>query len=926
MPRLFKQNSEGAELSPQARKIYERQCNRIYSRTDRWFAYLMILQWIGGIAAALFFTPYEWNGSERSIHINVWAAIFLGCAVSAFPVYLAFARPGSTLTRHTIAISQALFSALLIHFTGGRIETHFHVFGSIAFLGFYRDWKVIVTATVVIALDHFIRGIWWPTSVFGVATSSHWRWIEHALWVVFEDIFVLLNCRESVKEMKLLASQQADLERAKKDTEETVERRTSELRQSQESFANLVHHINGIVWEADPRTFAFTFVSQQAESIVGYKAEEWTRDKNFWKDRLHPDDRENAIRFCAESTQRGESHEFEYRMIASDGRVVWLQDLVTVELKDGRPNLLRGVMIDITERKRGESELRSAKETIEEANALLVESLKESKRLEQDAQSASRAKSEFLATMSHEIRTPMNGVIGFTNLLLDSNLSDEQHEYAKSINSSSEVLLGLINDILDISKIEAGKLDIEETEYELSHAVNEVAEIMAPMAEEKGIELAVYFEKSLCHKMVGDVGRVRQVILNLLNNAIKFTNAGHVFINVTPSEDDEGAVRIAIEDTGIGISAEQQAKLFQHFTQADSSTTRRYGGTGLGLAISKQLVELMGGKIWLESEEGKGSTFLFSLPRNSEDKTPNPLSISPELQGLRVLVADDHDINRRLLHDQLADWKIDCFSVSNGQEALAEIQKAHASGNGYHIAILDYFLPDMESRELGKRIRSDDTLDKLALVALGSSANREGIRHLTETHFQAKLFKPLIRPQLLAKALEDARRAERYCERTTHPQPKPAASVRKETPSATPPKRRHRVLLAEDHAINQKLASRLLQKLNCSVDLAANGIEALEMARLLPYDAIFMDCQMPEMSGIEATRKIREREENDTFLGKKSPSRRVPIIALTAGAMEGDRAACLEAGMDDYLSKPIRSEKLKDAVERWCFSPRDAAS
>ncbi|MDQ8181203.1 response regulator [Pelagicoccus sp. SDUM812005] len=904
------------QIDAQASVIFRTQHSKILQRTDRWFSKLMIAQWIGGIIAALIFTPLEWTGDISAIHINVWAAIFLGGAIASLPVYLSYTRPGETATRHVIAVSQALFSALLIHLTGGRLETHFHVFGSLAFLSFYRDWRVIASATLIIALDHFIRGVWWPSSVFGILTSSPWRWVEHAAWVIFEDIFIVRNCIESIREMKVQARQQAELENAHLRTERIVLERTSQLRQSQKRFSNIVNHINGIVWEADPHSFHFSFVSKQAERIAGYPLQEWTENPSFWKDHLHPDDKERILNLCQKRTAHGESHDFEYRILTQDGSYVWLHDLVTVETNEaGEPILLRGVMIDIDDRKQSEAELRAAKEAVEEANALLVESLNESKRLEKEAQSANIAKSKFLATMSHEIRTPMNGVIGFTNLLLESPLDEEQQEFATSIQNSSQVLLNIINDILDISKIEAGKLVVENIDYDLSQAIDDVAMLLSPAAETKGVELAVKFEKDFCPKVVGDPGRIRQVITNIANNAIKFTDEGHVFLRIETDSSDSSKIRIEIEDTGIGITPEQQKQLFTSFNQADSSTTRRYGGTGLGLAISKHLVNLMGGNIGMRSSVGAGSTFWFTIPKNATPQEIAPIELPSELQKRRVLVVDDHEINRNLLRDQLQDWAIEASTAATGKQALDSLLQATAEGRPFDIAILDYLLPDMDCNQLRERIQSNPTIPTPLLVALGSTAYRVQIKALLESGFQSHLFKPLIRPRLLAQALTTATatppqgKVTKTTERRADT--KPRSIAQDDTPKA------YTVLLAEDHPVNQKLAMRLLNKIDCQVDIANNGIEAVEKASRHRYDAIFMDCQMPEMGGLEATRKIREIESQRRLDDTEGRSR-IPIIAITAGAMEGDREICVQSGMDDYLTKPLKTSSLKAAVERWC--------
>lgn len=930
-PAKYLQEEVTLEPGSRSEKLFLNHVDFISRRTDRLFAKLMIAQWLVGILAALILTPLEWAGTKSIVHINVWAAIFLGGILASLPVYLSLTKPGHVLTRHIVAISQALFSALLIHLTGGRIETHFHVFGSIAFLAFYRDWKVILSFTLVTAVDHFVRGVWWPSSVFGVLSSSSWRWLEHAAWVAFEDFFIIRYCRDNVREMRVIAKQQADLENSNELVEKQVREQTRQLRLSEKKLSSIVNHINGIVWEADPKTQSITFVSQQAERMLGYPLADLTEGNSFRTDIIHPDDRERALETGRRNFSQGTSYDIEYRMVTKGGNILWIHDLVSVEVVDGVPSNIQGVMIDITERKRSDAELRAANERIEEANALLVESLKESKRLEKDAQSANLAKSEFLATMSHEIRTPMNGVIGFTSLLLDSELSEEQREYADTIKNSSQVLLGLINDILDISKIEANKLAIEELEFDLPSAVDAVAEILSPHADEKGIELAIKFQKDMCSKLVGDFGRVRQVMTNLVSNAIKFTPKGHIFIRVEDDSSDPQKIRVIVEDTGIGISKEKLATLFESFTQADSSTTRKYGGTGLGLSISKKLVHLMGGEIGADSVPGVGSTFWFTLPRKLTPTSPDPINVSAALIGKKILVADDHQINRDLIRDQLDDWELIPVCVTSGKEAIETLTQAAEVQSPFDFALLDLILPDVDCEDLRHQIQSKPKLAQTKLIAAGSGSHRKRLRTLLDQGFHSTLLKPLIRPKLLLESLEiassksDIEIPETTTKATDSEAELPAAEVENTPPKQlkiaddleTSTKRKLKILLAEDHVVNQRLAAKFLKRLGHIVDIANNGREALEMSQKIRYDAILMDCQMPEMSGLEATKAIREREQINS--GSESQlSRRTPIIAVTAGAMEGDRSACIEAGMDDYLSKPLRPKDLSAAIEHWC--------
>ncbi len=724
--------------------------------------------------------------------------------------------------------------------------------------------------------------------------------------------------------------------------EKIVQERTSELQATQEKFASLVNEIDGIVWEADPSTFTFNFVSRQAERLLGYPVAEWTSSPSFWRDHLHPDDREQAVKFCLEATRRGESHDFEYRMIAADGRTVWLRDLVTVEVLDGEPVRMRGMMVDITGRKQAEVELRRAKEAAEtasreqvEMNGQLEAAIGHAQQMTMDADYANQAKSEFLATMSHEIRTPMNGVIGFTNLLLDTPLNEDQREFAETIKNSGEALLSLSHDILDFSKIEAGKLTIENIPYDLAQAVEEVADLMVPKAGEKGVELAIVYAPTLPRQLVGDPGRVRQVLLNLLSNALKFTSKGHVLVEVRDQQSGAGNVAspsilcVRVTDTGIGIPADKQSQLFQKFTQADASTTRRFGGTGLGLAISKKLIEKMGGSIGLESVPGRGSTFWFTLPVPAGATAPRPEEHPQDLSGARVLVVDDHEVNRQLLHEQFKRWRVDHDCAGSGAEALEKLRAACATNRPFHIALLDHLMPEMDGRELGRIIRSEAALKDTALVMITSGSHRSEARQFLEDGFAAFLLKPLLRPSQLQEALAAALKS---CPMTIMPRESSESSshaIREATvaPSFQKPCL-YRVLLAEDNTTNQKLAVHLLEKLGCRVDLAADGREAVNMATRLPYDLIFMDCHMPEMDGFQATSEIRRWETSESAVRLQSPRSfqpRVPIIAVTASVMESDRAECTSAGMDGFISKPIASDLLRKALEQWCAREARAA-
>jgi PAS domain S-box-containing protein len=707
---------------------------------------------------------------------------------------------------------------------------------------------------------------------------------DHVFGVI--NVESLGDTRLSEPDLRLVSALAGDINIAicRAQLNEQALRSEHERRAMVERVYAVFERAQEVIWETDAQG-DFTFLSPPWSLLTGYTVDE-SLGQPFLSF-VHSDDRDACIAAIRTMAGAAGAARLELAICTKGGGVRWVDARAGSKQGDG----IWGTLTDITERKRTENALAAA-------NAELEKAVQNANDMAVAAEAAALAKAEFLANMSHEIRTPMNAVIGMTGLLLATGLTPDQRDYVETIRSSGEALLGIINDILDFTKIDSGKLDLENQPFDLCACVEEAVDLFAAKASERGLELAYAIEEGAPQTIVGDVTRLRQILVNLIGNAVKFTNGGEVVISLTAEMLEDGCYNLvfAVRDTGIGIPADRMDHLFQSFSQLDASTTRRFGGTGLGLAISKRLSELMGGTMWVESDGlGKGSTFYFSIKAQAAtgQAADMPAEGRAQLKGKRALIVDDNLTSRRILTALCESWGMIQHAAASGQEALAFIRH----GGPIDVAVLDMQMPDMDGMRLAAEIRvMSSSMPLVLLTPLGTQETRLGEQ---ADLFAARLPKP-VKGGPLCDVLSRVLAGETVIVRPAAPESLFDPELAKRHPL--------RILVAEDNAVNQKLMLRVLAGMGYAADAVGNGLEALDALRRQRYDLVFMDVQMPEMDGLEAARLIAD---------EWPAGRRPVVVAMTAAAMSGDRELCLAAGMDDYVSKPVRVEELRSALERW---------
>jgi len=692
-----------AANSERAEELFQQHRRRIFRDTDKLFARLMLFQWVACIVIALVVSPRTWDGEASQIHIHVWSALLIGGAISLFPVWMTRVWPGSVATRNVIAVAQMLMSALLIALTGGRIETHFHVFGSLVVLSFYRDWRVLVPATVVVGLDHFLRGVYLPYSVYGVLSASPWRSIEHAGWVVFENVFLVISCFRSIREMRFIANRTASLE-------------ASDQR-SRQLFDDAPIGMAVVALDDEK----FRQVNARFTEMIGYSEAELLERTPL--NLTHPDDLAESQRLVKALLDVRERCSLEKRYIRKNGELLWVNRTACVICdKDSNPREFLIMVEDITERKLVEEALREAKKEADRAN---------------------HAKSEFLSRMSHELRTPLNAILGFGQLLERQNPTKPQRARVEHIMSAGRHLLKLINEVLDLSRIEAGHLQLSVEPVAVAEVLEEALDLMRPLAAQRTMQLSVdaLLDKDL--HALADRQRLKQVLLNLLTNAVKYTAVGGQ-VSVSLQQSSLAKTRLVVTDTGAGIAMEKLARLFTPFDRLGVEPSG-VEGTGLGLALCQRLMHAMGGDIGVDSTVGKGSAFWIELPATDSPLKALPNNHAATLEeasggdGGKILYIEDNLSNLTLVEQMLAEQpQLQLLTAMQGGLGL-DLARQHLPD----LILLDLHLPDLRGHEVLERLRNDAVTRDIPVVIISADATARQINQLKAAGARSYLTKPL---------------------------------------------------------------------------------------------------------------------------------------------------------------------------------------
>ena len=720
-------------------------------------------------------------------------------------------------------------------------------------------------------------------------------------------------------EIKIRKQAEEEIKSYQISLEQKVEERTNKLNESQRTLSTLMSNLPGMAYR---KTLAdkiqLQIASEGTFDLTGYRPDEFLKNPQLdYRDLIIPEDRQRNMDEIKAAIAAHRPFELLYRINTKHGEERWVWEKGQgVYSDDGKAEAVEGFISDITDRKMSEEaleryaeDLRMARD-VQKDNALrLSETVIELERAKKTADEANLSKSEFLANMSHEIRTPMNGVLGMTDLALRTDLTPKQRDYLIKIKQSARSLLTIINDILDYSKIEAGKLDLESTEFELTDVMENLSDLFANNAQDKGIELVVSMAPKVPPRLIGDPLRLGQILINLTNNAIKFTEMGEVVVRVNPglTSRDKTLLTFAVSDSGIGIEEEKLARLFEAFTQADGSTTRKFGGTGLGLAITRHLVDAMGGEIWVESTPGQGTTFYFSVEfKVGTTPSAHTVHTPANLKGLKVLIADDNDSAREIMQETLESFSFNIKAVKSGKEVLQEL--ADNEDDPYRLLILDWKMPGLDGIDVTAKIRKNPFISDIPIIMMTAFGREEIMIRAEKTGVNAFLIKP-VKQSMMFDTIMDVFEFKRD-EAPAHPEP--TSNTEKYMSRLCGAK----ILLVEDNVINRNFAQDTLESIGLNVRTVLNGLEAVIEVKENSYDAVLMDVQMPVMDGLEATSKIREDIK----------FRELPIIAMTAHAMKGDREKCIDAGMNDYISKPIDTEQLYDTLSKWIKDRNNAPS